>query len=865
MSSSVRQLFHELADAAPKDRERILARSEVTPQVRSEVLALLEHDSTAGDLDRCIADVAGDAFGAIQQLSTLCGPYRLVQLLGTGGMGAVYLAERADGEIEQKVAIKLLRTDADDEARRDRFLRERQLLAYLNHPAIARLLDAGRTADGRPYLVMEHVDGVTIDEYAAMLDLREKLALFLQVCDGVSHAHRRLIIHRDLKPSNILVDATGAPKLLDFGIAKLLDVTADQTADQTRTVERLLTPNYASPEQLRGEVQTTATDIYSLGAVLHRLLTGQLPRDTQSTSNSLPRDLHYILRKSVREEPDERYSSVDAFASDIRAFLEHRPVHARAGAAWYYTHRFLRRYWAPAAAAVITISGLAVGMSVANRERAIAQHRFQQVRQLANKVLALDTIVSTLPGSTKARHEIVSMSKEYLESLAPSAREDSGLALEVAKAYVRLAGVQGVPGPQNLGFMAQAQESLLKAEAMVQPILSASPHDREALLVMCKVNQGLMALNGQGKGSKAEIMARAKKTVQSLDALRELGPLSPAEGRDGAKLLYSIALTYRNLHLHDEALRYSRRSAELARATPDGHENLAEALSLMADLTRIAGDLEGALAAIHEARATVEKATFSSVRRRCDSWFKVLWREGVILGGAQTVSLNRPTEAVAVLEQAWNVIEEWADSDPGDIAARILFDQAARELGGTLREHDPARALEVYDRAIRRLREVKDNVRARRGEAGMLAGSSYALRRLNRPDEARQRIDAALEVLRATKDYPADHFDTDSEVEPTLRALGDHLAETGQPVHAAQVYQELLDKLLAAHPDPANDLRQCNKLSRIYGALAVLHRRNGRNADAEAMNSIRRSLWREWRHKLPNNAYVRRQAQAAGV
>src|SRR5204862_506894 len=185
--------------------------------------------------------------------------HRLVQLLGSGGMGTVYLAERRDGEIEQQVAIKLLRADADRPAWRDRFLRERQLLAYLNHPAIARLLDTGHTTDGRPYLVMEHVDGVAIDEYAATLDQRARLRLFLLVCDGVSHAHRHLIIHRDLKPSNILVNASGHPKLLDFGIARLLDVTADET----RTVERLMTPNYASPEQLRGDMQTTATDIYS--------------------------------------------------------------------------------------------------------------------------------------------------------------------------------------------------------------------------------------------------------------------------------------------------------------------------------------------------------------------------------------------------------------------------------------------------------------------------------------------------------------------------------------------------------------------------------------------------------------------------
>ena len=224
MRATVRELFHELADVPRAERERILAERGIEAELRAEVESLLSHDSTSGEsLARCVSDVAQEALRADDSpLARSCGPYRLVQLLGSGGMGTVYLGERRDGEIEQIVAIKVLRADADRPAWRERFLRERQLLAYLNHPSIARLLDAGHTADGRPYLVMEHVKGAAIDEYAAPLDLRARINLFLLVCEGVSHAHRHLIIHRDLKPSNILVDASGHPKLLDFGIAKLL-------------------------------------------------------------------------------------------------------------------------------------------------------------------------------------------------------------------------------------------------------------------------------------------------------------------------------------------------------------------------------------------------------------------------------------------------------------------------------------------------------------------------------------------------------------------------------------------------------------------------------------------------------------------
>jgi serine/threonine-protein kinase len=260
------------------------------------------------------------------------------------------------------------------------------------------VIDAGHTEDGRPYLAMEYVDGQPIDVYAATIDLRDRFRLFLRVCDGVAHAHHHLIIHRDLKPSNILVDASGQPKLLDFGIAKLID----QTADSTQTVERMLTPNFASPEQLRGDAQTTATDVYSLGAVLFKMLTGQSPHETKAGSQpDVPADLASILRKALRDEPEERYASVEAFGADIQAFLESRPVAARSGNAWYRTRKFVRRYWVPVAAAALVLMSLSAGLYVANRQRVLAERRFQQLRQLSSRVFDLDIAIRNLPGSAK--------------------------------------------------------------------------------------------------------------------------------------------------------------------------------------------------------------------------------------------------------------------------------------------------------------------------------------------------------------------------------------------------------------------------------------------------------------------------------
>jgi tetratricopeptide (TPR) repeat protein/predicted Ser/Thr protein kinase len=875
MDDFARLLFHELADLVPADREKLFAQRQIGPELRAELESLLSFDSEdAASLTDCVSDTAEQMLrsGDARQLND-CGPYRLIRLLGSGGMGAVYLAERSDGEIQQQVAIKVLRAGADRPAWRDRFLKERQLLANLNHPSIARVIDAGHAADGQPYLVMEYVDGLPIDLYADGKDLRDKLTLFLRVCDGVSHAHRHLIVHRDLKPSNILVDASGQPKLLDFGIAKMLD----ETGDATQTVERMLTPNYASPEQISGGNQSTATDVYSLGAVLYKLLTDQSPHETEPQPSgsglrdipppsrlnpTLPSDIDYILRKALRHEPEERYASVEAFANDVRAFLDWRPVQARSGDVWYRTRRFLRRYWLPVTAATVTLASLSLGLYAANRARAIAQRRFLQVRQLANKVLALDGTIRVLPGSTKARHEIVAISKEYLEALGADAHADKDLALEIGAAYAHLARVQGVPTSANLGQYAQAEESLRKADALLEPVLAASPQNRKALLISANVAHERMILASSGHRND-EALAQARKAAGRLDALLGRGKAAQSEMSTAVQLFTNIALAHKNMHLYDDAIRYARRSIEISRSLPSAQEALSNALSVLADSMRFSGDLEGALQAIREARSNMERADFHGETSRRSSLFNVLWREGVILGQDGGVNLDQPGEAIAVLQRAFDLTEEWARKDPNDASCRILVASAGRELGAILRHRNPQRALAVYDVGLLRLGEIKNNVKARRDEAQMLAGSAYALRRLNRISEAKNRIDSAFRLLRETKDYPADRINPDNEAAAALRALGDHLGETGQPQRAADVYQELLDKIMAWKPDPLLDLRQATELSRIYEALAALHRRNGHPDRAEAMSALRLELWRQWDRKLPSNSFIRRQLEAA--
>ena len=647
----------------------------------------------------------------------------------------------------------------------------------------------------------------------------------------------------------------------------------------------MLTPNYASPEQIRGDRQTTATDVYSLGAVLYKLLTGRPLResktgtaqakdamdgiadrrevlDPEPLNLSLPTDLKYVVRKALRYEPDERYVSVEAFANDIRAFLESKPVQARSGNAWYRTRKILRRYWVPVAAAVLVIASLSVGLYVANRERALAQRRFAQVRRLANKVLALDDVILLLPGSTKATKEIVAMSQEYLAGLGAEAHTDFDLALEVAEAYSRLARAQGVPPTANLGQYAQAEESLRKADALVEPALKTSPRNRKALLLSAEVARDRMILADAAHRSDEEV-AEARKAAERLNHLLALGKASDSETRTAAEVFSNIALAHKNMHLYDDSVRYGRRAVEIARSMPSNEALISNGLSVIADSLRFSGDLEGALRAIEEARVNVEKAVFPGETARVSNTFNVLWREGTILGQDGNISLDRPDEAIGVLQKAFDLTEDWARKDPNNASCRILLANAAREMGKILLYRHPRRALAVYDLALLRVREVKNNVSARHKETMLLAGSSYVLRRLNQPGEAKERIDIAFRLLRETNDYPNVRVNPDDEADAVLRAWGDHLAETGQPRRAAEVYREVLDKITPYKLDSLNDLLHATKLSRTYESLAALDRRNSRSGDAVALNAHRLELWKHWESKLPNNPFVRRQLEAA--
>ena len=882
MREEVISLFQELADLDPPAREVYYANRKVSPDLRNEVESLLRFDRSGESLTNHIADAAGEILQTNGHVSnqtisnqSMWGPYRVIRPLGQGGMGAVYLAERTDGEVEQQVAIKVVRSGADLPAFHERFLRERRILASLNHPGIARLLDAGHT-DGQPYLVMEFIDGVAIDTYCAHLDLRGILKLFLAVCEAVAYAHRNLIVHRDLKPSNILVDSADRPKLLDFGIAKILDASLVDSED-TRTVIRMLTPEYASPEQMRGEAHSTATDIYSLGAVLHKLLAGEAPKTSDSPSDKLaarllsamkpglPQDIGFVVRKALRVEPDERYSTVDAFAEDVRAFLENRPVRARAGNAWYQARKFVRRYWVPVAASAAAVICLSTGLYIANRERSIAEQRFLQVRQLANKVFDIDVAIRNTPGTTKARQLIVSTSLEYLQKVGAEARGDKDLALEIGSAYVQLAHVQGVPINPNLGQFASAGESLRKADELVESVLKNNPRNGPALLMSATIAHDRMAL-ADSQNKREESLTQALRSAEKMDRFIALGPPKPYDVREVSYMYGNVAVTLADYHRLDEAIRYSRRAIEVAQQISGTGGQQSLAYGVLADALRGSGQLESALTAVRESRRLEEQQTETNTVWQRWNLVLALWREGSILGEDQGISLGRPQDAAPIFRQALDIADEQAKKDPDDSSQFQLVSEVGRNLGDVLRHTDPQSALRVYEGCLRGVREVRNmNSASRREEAKLLASSSYALRALRRETSAKQRIDEAFEILRKTGDYPAAKIELASEADLALRALAEHYAAIGEAAKAADTYRDLLARVSKLNPDPEKDLRNAVYLSNAYAALARILREDRHNREAASWEAERRKLWEHWNGKLAGNPFVQRQLAFVAV
>ncbi len=648
------------------------------------------------------------------------GPYAIDRLIGRGGMGAVYLAHRADGQFEQQLAIKVIDLPLAGEHFRERFRQERQILAGLHHPLIARLLDGGVSDEGELYLAMEYVDGTSIHRYCEdhRLAVPQRLALFHRVCEAVQFAHQNLVVHRDLKPDNILIAKDGAPRLLDFGTAKLLSPSHDAAgAESTRQGYHSFTPQYASPEQVLGNPVTTASDTYSLGVLLYLLLSGTLPYDLKEFTTAemvrvicqepprrptaldpnrkLDADLEAVLLKALRKEPRERYLTADQFASDVQAYLDGLPVKARRGTVRYRAGKFIRRNRVPLAAAVLLAATLLAGIGgvlwqagVANAERRRAEARSADLRQLSNSLLSeMDEAIKQLPGSTEVQHLLVARVLEHLDRLAKDAQGDRSTQLDLIDAYTRLGNLQGNAYEQNLGNRPAALATLDKAIRLAQPLVAASPRDPQALRALARAQDSrgeVLSLTGNIPEAVENLQAAAH-TFDRLTGLPAVGPavlteaavtysvLGDVFGQDTglADVAAAIVCYRKSLALNMRAADLNAGSNSARRGVASMRMKLGNA-ELDADPALALQDFELAVQRI-DALPNAERTLLPTVRLRAITVRKV----------ADALSeLGEFDRAVPLFEQAIQAHQRLADADRKDLRnlrdlKRALMDEGA--------------------------------------------------------------------------------------------------------------------------------------------------------------------------------------------
>jgi serine/threonine protein kinase len=834
------------------------------------------------------------------------GAYTLVSPIGQGGMGSVWLAKRSDGRFERQAAVKFVSIALTGPVTEERFKREGSILGRLTHPHIAELLDAGISADGSPYLILEYVDGLAIDHFCDQhkLDVEARVRLILDVLSAVAEAHAHLIVHRDIKPSNVLVRNDGQVKLLDFGIAKLLAQEGETATATMLTLEGggALTPRFAAPEQVAGGTVTTATDVYALGVLLYLLLTGQHPAgagvhspaalikaiadteaprpsfvvatanasaETRGTtceklSRQLRGDLDTILAKALKKNPQERYASVTAFADDLRRYLGHEAISVRPDAFAHRTAKFLRRNRTAVAfvtaALALVIGSLSAGLLIANRQRKLAEQRFDQVRRLSNKFIALDNDIRGLPGSTKVRMQIVSDSLQYLTSLGGEVQDDKDLELEIANAYVKVAHVQGDPTSPNLGQFTEAEASLGKAENFVDSVLKLDPRNRKGLGIAATIAHDRMVLADEQNRTQ-ELVSWANEASARVERFMSLGNIDPGNVYAMGYFEQNIAYGYDDARHFAEALRASRRALDITAPVPSAqrvHGSILGALTIARWQT---GDLEGALQTAQQAVELQEVQAASGHASLRINLANALYTEGMILGKRDAEpSLGRSRDALAALQKGQEIGEELAKIDPIDYLSRRSMATIGLEIGNILRHTDPEKALTVYDHALSRIREAKTNISTQLCAADLLAASSYVLRWLGEGNEAKQRIAEAFQFLRDAHQYPAGTVEPMARADHVMRAAADDYAETGETGKAIAAYRELLDKLMAWKPDLQNDLRDAICISRTWTALAILLRRSGRTEEAERLEAQRTDLWNHWNGKLPNAQFLLRQS-----
>jgi len=652
----IRALFDELADLTPDAQLERLTRLAPDPSLRAEVEALLRADRAAGDRFEHSATLPDDSDLAVPASSeaagSLVGPYRITGEIGRGGMGAVYEAVRDDGGFSKRVALKTVPPGRDTEVILRRFRHERQILARLQHKNIAALLDGGVTGDGRPYFAMEHVEGERIDRYCDRLELDAagRLQLMRQICAAVQYAHQHLVVHRDLKPGNVLVGPDGTVKLLDFGIAKLLDPTGDDEG-LTDTGTLPMTTAYASPEQLRGEPINTATDIYSLGTMLYELLAGRAPFrfgdlpvleirrrmleevPVPPSRNALPGsalarlshrnagELDQIVMMAMRKEPERRYRSAEQLAEDLRRFLAGQPVAAQPDSVGYRARKFVRRNRAAVAALAVVFASVVTGLGFAlwqarsvERERAKAEAVNTFLRNLLFTA-SPDTTVAGKAAPERTIKDVMDAASERLARGELNLHPDVRASLHEVVGRTYLARGDYTLAEQNLSaalaaqggdagryrtdaagtLLGLAQLALIRADYLA----AAEFYERRLEILRREQRRGRITTDVLLAAlSDFALIRRARgNSVEAEALLREaltLAPALPPDGRGSIGHLRAIlALTILDQGRFDEAERSSRELvADLRQESGLDTPELASALTMLGSALMERGALE---------------------------------------------------------------------------------------------------------------------------------------------------------------------------------------------------------------------------------------------------------------------------------
>ena len=796
----IEDLFHAVLEAPDAEHGALLAACE-DDGIRREVEELLDAESAAdAHLAGAVGEALEDAFTLTdsEDAPERVGPYRVLEKIGEGGLATVYLAER-DDEYSMRVAIKMIKRGMDTAEILRRLRLERQILAGLDHPHVARLLDGGSTPSGRPYVVMEFIDGVPIDRHCEEhgLDLRERLEIFRKVCSAVHAAHRNLVIHRDLKPSNVLVTSDGEPKVLDFGIAKLLDpASVEQTVARTLTGMRWLTPEYAAPEQVRGEPLSTAADVYALGVLLYELLSGERPFRFESRHpreierviceeeptrlsarpdlderlrRRLAGDLERIVAMAMHKDPERRYPSAQALEDDIRRHLESRPIQARPDTVLYRVGKFVRRHRSGVVAAGLLAASLVAGivgttraLLVAEEQRRLAEQHLAELEEVVgfnvrmfeiadpgeargNRVTVreiLDRAAARVPSELGGRPAVAARMLSTLGrvhqalGLADPAADLLDQALTLRRAAFGDNGPQAAQGLHELAGARRDQRRLDDAEALFRDALER----RRALFgerhadTAASLHGLATVLDDRGEWAEAEALYR-----QVLDLRRALLDAAPSNALeiDLAETLNDLAEVLFYQQRLDEAEPLFAEALRIRRRMlGDDHPEVAETLHNLAAVAAESGrpqEAEARFREVLELRRHLHDGPHPDLVR-------TLFNIAVALDDQ-----DRPAEAEAALRDALTMAE--ALDDP------LETGRGLRALARHLEDH--GRAVEAEPLARRAL-ELE--VAALGADHPSVVRSRYALARvlasLARPREAAGELEEQLRVQRTIPDMP---------------------------------------------------------------------------------------------------------------